>query len=75
MRSSGPYLLWAVRCAFKFRPFRLVIEHEDGRRDKVWATAARIANGTHLGGVEILENQEADSGEKRPLLQVLHAWH
>ena len=57
------YLLWAMRCAFKFRPFRMVIEHEDGHCDKVWATEARIANGTHHGGVEILENQEIDSGE------------
>ena len=57
------YLLWAMRCAFKFRPFRMVIEHEDGHRDKVWATEARIANGTHHGGVEILENQAIDSGE------------
>ena len=57
------YLLWAVRCAFRFRPFRMTIEHDDGRCEKVWATEARIANGTHHGGVEILENQEIDSGE------------
>jgi len=57
------YLLSAVRCAFKFGPFRMTIEHHDGRCEKVWATEARIANGTHHGGVEILENQEIDSGE------------
>ena len=56
------YLLWAVRCAFKFQPFLMSVEHEDGRCEKVWATEARIANGTHHGGVEIVENQEIDSG-------------
>jgi YegS/Rv2252/BmrU family lipid kinase len=57
------YLIWAVRVAFKFRPFRMTVEHEDGTIDKVWATEARIANGTHHGGVELVESQEIDSGE------------
>lgn len=57
------YLLWAVRCAVKFRPFRLSIEYGDGRRETVWATEARIANGTHHGGVELVESHSLDSGE------------
>jgi YegS/Rv2252/BmrU family lipid kinase len=57
------YLIWAVRCALRFRPFRMTVEHEDGTIDKVWATEARIANGTHHGGVELVESQEIDSGE------------
>ena len=57
------YLIWAVRCALSFRPFRMTVEHEDGTIDKVWATEARIANGTHHGGVELVESQEIDSGE------------
>ncbi|HXG99513.1 MAG TPA: diacylglycerol kinase family protein [Sphingomicrobium sp.] len=57
------YLIWAVRCAFRFRPFRMTVEHEDGRIEKTWATEARIANGTHHGGVELVESQEIDSGE------------
>ena len=57
------YLIWAMRCALKFRPFRLSIEYEDGRRESVWATEARIANGTHHGGVELIESQTLDSGE------------
>ena len=57
------YLIWAVWSAFKFRPFRMTIEHADGRREKVWATEARIANGTHHGGVEMVESQALDSGE------------
>ena len=56
------YLAWAVRCAFKFRPFRLTVD--DGKTvHKVWATEARIANGTHHGGIELVESQEIDSGE------------
>jgi YegS/Rv2252/BmrU family lipid kinase len=57
------YLIWAMWCAMRFRPFRMTIEHDDGRREKVWATEARIANGTHHGGVEMVESQEIDSGE------------
>ena len=56
------YLIWAVRCAARFRPFRLTVDH-DGVRESVWATEARIANGTHHGGVELIESQEVDSGE------------
>lgn len=56
------YLLWAVRVAFRFRAFRLHVD--DGRTThKMWATEARIANGTHHGGVELVENAELDSGE------------
>ena len=57
------YLIWAVWCAFRFRPFRMTVEHVDGRRERLWATEARIANGTHHGGVELVESQEVDSGE------------
>ena len=57
------YLLWAFWCALRFRPFRMTVEHEDGRQERLWATEARIANGTHHGGVELVESQEIDSGE------------
>ena len=57
------YLLWAVRVAFKFRPFRLTIGLDDGTTTRCWATEARIANGTHHGGIELVESQEIDSGE------------
>ncbi|MEO6434127.1 MAG: diacylglycerol kinase family protein [Sphingomicrobium sp.] len=56
------YLLWAARVAFKFRPFRLRITTDDGQTHHCWATEARIANGTHHGGVELVESQELDSG-------------
>ncbi len=57
------YLVWAMWCALRFRPFRLSITHDDGTRDKLWATEVRIANGTHHGGVELVESQSIDSGE------------
>ncbi|NUR12623.1 MAG: diacylglycerol kinase [Bradyrhizobium sp.] len=57
------YMLWAVRVAFRFRPFRLRVTLDDGTVVKAWATEARIANGTHHGGVELVEDQELDSGE------------
>jgi YegS/Rv2252/BmrU family lipid kinase len=56
------YLIWAIRVALQFRPFRLTVD--DGMsRVSVWATEARIANGGYFGGVELVENAELDSGE------------
>jgi len=57
------YLMWAVRVAFKFRPFRITVGQDDGKVSRCWATEARIANGTHHGGIELVESQEIDSGE------------
>lgn len=56
------YMIWAARVAFKFRPFRLRID--DGtRKYKVWSTEVRIANGTHHGGIELVESADLQSGE------------
>lgn len=56
------YMLWAVRVAFKFRPFRLHVD--DGKTlHKAWATEVRIANGTHHGGVELVESADLQSGQ------------
>jgi YegS/Rv2252/BmrU family lipid kinase len=57
------YLIWAVRVAFKFRPFRLTITLDDGSTVTCWATEARIANGRFHGGVELVESARVDSGE------------
>jgi YegS/Rv2252/BmrU family lipid kinase len=57
------YIIWAIRVAFEFRPFRLRITLDDGTVVKCWATEARIANGTHHGGVLLVESQRLDSGE------------
>ena len=56
------YLFWATRCAFRFQPFRLMIEEENVRY-RFWSTEVRIANGGHFGGVELVETAELDSGE------------
>ena len=56
------YAIWALRVAFKFRPFRLKVT--DGETvHKLWATEVRIANGSHHGGVELVEDARLDSGE------------
>jgi YegS/Rv2252/BmrU family lipid kinase len=57
------YIIWALRVAFKFRPFRLRITLEDGTIERVWATEARIANGSHQGGFLLVEEARLDSGE------------
>jgi YegS/Rv2252/BmrU family lipid kinase len=56
------YLIWAVRVAAAFRPFKVVVS--DGRtRSDVWASEVRIANGGYFGGVDIVHGAELDSGE------------
>jgi YegS/Rv2252/BmrU family lipid kinase len=57
------YVVWAVRVAFRFRPFRLRITLDDGTVVEKWATEARIANGSFHGGVELIEGARVDSGE------------
>ena len=57
------YVIWAIRVAFKFRPFKLRITLDDGSVVGNWATEARIANGSFHGGVELVEKAELDSGE------------
>jgi YegS/Rv2252/BmrU family lipid kinase len=57
------YVVWAVRVAFQFRPFKLRITLDDGSVVQSWATEARIANGSFHGGVELVEKAKLDSGE------------
>ncbi len=56
------YLLWAVWCLLRFRPFRLIIEDEE-RQHRVWASEVRIFNGRFHGGVELTESTDVDSGD------------
>lgn len=56
------YLLWAVKCSFGFRAFRLLIEDESTQR-RMWSTEVRILNGPYHGGVELSEQADVDSGE------------
>ena len=57
------YLIWALRVAFRFRPFKLRVTLDDGTVASTWATEARIANGSYHGGVQLIEDQRLDSGE------------
>lgn len=56
------YLLWAVKCSFGFRAFRLLIVN-GGEERRMWATEVRILNGPYHGGVELSEQADVDSGE------------
>lgn len=56
------YLLWAIWCLTRFRPFRLSIGNGD-RRQWYWATEVRILNGRFHGGVEMLQGEAIDDGE------------
>ena len=56
------YLIWAIWCLIRFRPFKLSVD--DGKQKRtVWATEVRIANGRFHGGVELVEGAELDDGE------------
>ena len=56
------YLLWAIWCLLRFRPFQLIVD--DGKETRrVWATEVRIANGRYHGGVGLIEEAELDSGQ------------
>ncbi|ALR23163.1 hypothetical protein ATN00_21940 (plasmid) [Sphingobium baderi] len=46
------YLIWAVWCLMRFRPFRLKVDN-NGQNTTIWATEVRILNGRFHGGVEI----------------------
>lgn len=56
------YLVWAIWCFFKFRPFRLIVEDSSGEH-RMWATEVRIFNGRFHGGVELAETTDVDSGD------------
>ena len=56
------YVIWAVKVAMQFRPFRLSVDDGKGVH-RVWATEARIANGRFHGGVELVDSASLHSGE------------
>jgi YegS/Rv2252/BmrU family lipid kinase len=56
------YLVWAMWCFIRFRPFRLIVD--DGVKEhRLWSTEVRIFNGRFHGGVELTENTDVDSGD------------
>ncbi len=56
------YLLWAMWCLVRFRPFKLSVDNGTEKKT-IWTTEVRIFNGKYHGGVELAENAELDSGE------------
>jgi YegS/Rv2252/BmrU family lipid kinase len=56
------YLLWALWCLLRFRPFKLHVDDGSGRQT-MWASEVRIFNGRFHGGVELLEDEPLDDGE------------
>ncbi len=56
------YLLWALWSIYRFRPFHLTVETEDGKRHEMEALEVRIANGAFHGGVEVVDDAKIDSG-------------
>jgi YegS/Rv2252/BmrU family lipid kinase len=56
------YLVWAIWCFARFRPFRLFVD--DGVKvHRLWTTEVRIFNGRFHGGVELVESTDVDSGD------------
>lgn len=56
------YLVWAVWQFFHFKPFMLTVDDGSGEHE-VCAVEVRISNGKYLGGTEVVEQAEPDSGE------------
>ena len=56
------YLLWAIWCFLRFRPFRLIVQDDQGEH-RFWSSEVRIFNGTFHGGVELTESTDVDSGD------------
>jgi YegS/Rv2252/BmrU family lipid kinase len=56
------YLVWAIWCFVRFRPFRLIVDDGSGPR-RSWTTEVRIFNGRFHGGVELTETTDVDSGD------------
>ena len=57
------YLIWAVWWVYRFRPFDLVVETEDGERHEMEALEVRIANGAFMAASRWSTTAEVDSGE------------
>src|SRR3546814_748714 len=56
------YIIWAAWCMLRFRPVQAVLTTPDGISRQFDAVELRIANGRYLGGTEIAEEAEVDSG-------------
>lgn len=56
------YLMWGAWQFFQFKPFILIIDDGSGEK-RVSAVEVRISNGGFLGGTEVVDEAEPDSGE------------
>jgi len=56
------YLVWAIWCFIRFRPFRLIVD-DGAKQHRLWTTEVRIFNGRFHGGVELTETTDVDSGD------------
>ncbi|PKP93665.1 MAG: diacylglycerol kinase [Alphaproteobacteria bacterium HGW-Alphaproteobacteria-16] len=56
------YLMWAVWCFARFRPFRVIVTDDAGEH-RMWASEVRILNGRFHGGVVMSDEAGVDSGE------------
>jgi YegS/Rv2252/BmrU family lipid kinase len=56
------YLVWGSWCLLWFRPFRLTVD-DGSKTHQLVALEVRIANGRFVGGVEVVEDAEVDSGD------------
>lgn len=75
------YLIWAIWCFLKFRPFRVNIDDGTGPK-RMWTTEVRIFNGRFHGGVELTETTDVDSGDiviqvvtGRQLFRLVFDWY
>jgi YegS/Rv2252/BmrU family lipid kinase len=75
------YGLWALRCLFALRPFRLAIS-DGAQTRRLWATEVRILNGGFHAGLLMSETAAIDSGEVviqavsgRGLLHLVKDWY
>lgn len=56
------YVLWGAWQTTRFRPFRMELE-ADGKRHRLRVVEVRIANGSFLGGTEVVEDARLDDGQ------------
>ena len=56
------YLAWAVWKFMRFKPFTLIVDDGTGEK-RLRAVEVRISNGGFLGGTEVVDEAEPDSGE------------
>ncbi len=57
------YMIWALWRLIRFRPFAVTLTDDRAGVRQFRAVELRVANGSYLGGTEVTENAEVDSGD------------